>query len=60
MNKKIILIILILTIILIGVIFVFSVKKEREEEILPEEEIAVSQERKTMVSLYFRNKSTNQ
>ena len=61
MNKKVIFIIIFIIILLAGVFLIFFNKpKEEENEILPEEEIAVSQERKTMVSLYFRNKINNE
>ena len=60
MKTKVILIIILILIILCGVFWIVSEKNETEksEEYQPEEELSVNEERKTMVSLYFRNKTT--
>lgn len=61
-NMKKIIILIIIVIICIGVgIFLFFNNKPKEEEIQeyqPQEEISEEQERQTMVSLYFVNKTT--
>lgn len=58
--KKIILILIIIILIIIGVVFFVKNRQEQPkyEEYEPEQEISEEQERQTMVSLYFVNKST--
>ncbi len=63
MKKRIFIFLFIIIIFLIiGIIFIFISKNKNNktnEEIKPEEEISVKQERKTLISLYFKNKTTN-
>lgn len=64
MNKKIF-IILVIVIIVVIFLTMFLLKKRKEKnavtnEIQPEEEISMEEERKTMISLYFRNKTTKE
>ena len=61
MNKKnliVFTIICIILILLIGYYFIFK-DNSNTQEILPEEEISEEQYRKTMVTLYYKNKNTN-
>lgn len=60
-NKKItvIILILILGFVLIGY-FYFTNDKKEISEIFPEEEISDEQYRKTMVTLYYKNKNTQE
>ena len=60
-SKKIIIIIIALAIIISILIILISKNEKKKyavEEYQPEEEISMEQERKTIVSLYFRNKTT--
>lgn len=61
-GKKIIILLVIL--LIIGVIIFFCTRSRQEEvvqsEIIPEEEISEEQERKTMISLYFKDKQTGE
>ena len=60
MNKKKLIVIIIISIILfflIGYYYIF--KHKNIEDILPEEEISEEQYRKTMVTLYYKNKNSN-
>lgn len=63
MKGKRILIVLTILLIIGGIIF-FCTRNRQEEvvqsEITPEEEISEEQERKTMISLYFKDKETNE
>ena len=62
MNKKnliVFTIICIILILLIGYYFIFK-DNSNTQEILPEEEISEEQYRKTMVTLYYKNKNTNE
>ena len=58
--KKIIFIIVIITCITVIIIYFAKNKKKKEnyEEYQPQEEISEEQERQTMISLYFINKTT--
>ena len=59
MKKIIILIIIVIICIVVGVILFLNNKpKEEIQEYQPQEEISEEQERQTMVSLYFVNKTT--
>lgn len=60
--KKIILIIIVIALILAVIIYVVKSKTKEKvyEEYEPEEEISEEQERQTMVSLYFINKTTRE
>ena len=59
MKKIIILIIIVIICIVVGVIlFLNNKSKEEIQEYQPQEEISEEQERQTMVSLYFVNKTT--
>ena len=62
MKKKIILVILILILILGGWIYIINKNKEKEtiSEYKPQEEISDEQLRQSIVSLYFKNKSSNE
>ncbi len=62
MNKKIILIIILILILLIGGWFYFSQKDNGQNvnEYRPQEEISDEQLRQTIVSLYFKNKNTDE
>lgn len=63
MNKKLMFILIIVIIGTTLLIMFFLNKKNKvtnsENEYMPEEEISLSQERETMLTLYFKNKSTN-
>ena len=62
MNKKYLIIVTVicsLFILLIGYYFIFK-DNSNTQEILPEEEISEEQYRKTMVTLYYKNKNTNE
>lgn len=59
MKKRITIIILIILLLMGGIFFILKKNNLKENEYQPEEEIAVNQERKTMISLFFRNKTTN-
>lgn len=58
--KKILLIIIIIICIVLAVVYIIRSKNENEKELEyePQEEISEEQERQTMVSLYFINKTT--
>lgn len=58
--KKIIAILIIIILIIIGIVYFIKSKQQQAtyEEYEPEQEISEEQERQTMVSLYFVNKST--
>ena len=58
--KTIILILLVVIAIVLMVMYIIknNAKKEEIEEYEPQEEISEEQERQTMVSLYFKNKTT--
>ena len=58
--KTIILILLVVIAIVLMVMYIIknNAKKEKIEEDEPQEEISEEQERQTMVSLYFKNKTT--
>lgn len=60
--KKVLIIIIVLIIIVIAITyFVKNIKKDDNyEEYEPEEEISEEQERQTMISLYFINKTTKE
>lgn len=61
-RKRIIIIVSVVIVAVVVCIFIYLNKKKYNasiNEIEPEEEISLSQERKTMVSLYFKNKTTN-
>ena len=59
MKKIIILIIIVIICIVVGVILFLNNKPQEEiQEYQPQEEISEEQERQTMVSLYFVNKTT--
>lgn len=63
MKKGIIIIVLIVLLLLIGGFFLFKESRQDEMvqgEITPEEEISEEQERKTMISIYFRDKQTGE
>ena len=65
MKIKRILIILVIAVLLIGILILFCTKNRQEVayetgEIVPEEEISEEQERKTMVSIYFKDKQTGE
>lgn len=62
MNKKKILIIvtIIICVIILFIGYRFALKEDKIKEILPEEEISEEQYRKTMVTLYYKNKTTNE
>lgn len=58
-----ILIVLICILIVIGVTWLYINKNHKKNEITeyqPEEEISKQQERETLISLYFKNKATNE
>lgn len=61
-GKRLIIVLVIL--LIIGVIIFLCTRNRQEEvvqgEITPEEEISEEQERKTMISLYFRDKQTGE
>lgn len=63
MNGKRLIIVMLILLIIGGVIF-FCTRNRQEEvvqgEITPEEEISEEQERKTMISLYFKDKQTGE
>lgn len=62
MKKKYYLILLAVAIIIIGIIIILNLKNKNSmvnEEIKPEEEITTKEERKTIISLYYKNKNTN-
>ena len=61
-NKKILIILLLLLIFFVGcfIYFTFFNNPQEIQEILPEEEISDEQYRKTMVTLYYKNKSTGE
>ena len=62
MNKKYLIIVTVicsLFILLIRYYFIFK-DNSNTQEILPEEEISEEQYRKTMVTLYYKNKNTNE
>lgn len=63
MQKKVVIIIFIIIIILLGVMLYFYFKEKNNvslEEYQPEEEISTEQMRQTIVSLYYKNKDTNE
>ena len=63
MNKKILIIILLILILIIGgVIFLYQTNKKEKlaTEYTPQEEISDEQVRQTIVSLYFKNKDSNE
>jgi len=64
MNRIVkVIIILICILIVIGIAWFFFSKKNKEDEMLeyePQEEISQEQERETLVSLYFKNKTTGE
>lgn len=63
MNKKLIISIFVILALVIGGWFYFSNKNKQKENISdykPEEEISEQQLRQTIVSLYFKNKDTNE
>ena len=61
-NKKIIITFLILIVLCVGVFTYLKLihNKKNEADIMPEEEISDEQFRKTMVSLYYKNKNKAQ
>ena len=61
-NKKIVITFLILIVLCIGVFTYLKLihNKNNEVDIMPEEEISDEQFRKTMVSLYYKNKNNNE
>ena len=61
-NKKIVITFLILIVLCIGVFTYLKLihNKKNEVDIMPEEEISDEQFRKTMVSLYYKNKNNNE
>lgn len=62
-KKRILMFLIIAIIIILLFIVIINSKKEDEKndiEYQPEEEISISQERKTIVSLYFKNKKTKE
>lgn len=61
-NKKILIIAILFLIFIIGIFGYFCLKNNKQEvsEILPEEEISDEQYRKTMVTLYYKNKNTQE
>ena len=63
MNGKRLIIVMLILLIIGGVIF-FCTRNRQEEvvqgEITPEEDISEEQERKTMISLYFKDKQTGE
>lgn len=61
-NKKNIIIASVLIILCIGIFIYFYFHNNIQDmvEILPEEEISNEQYRKTMVSLYYKNKNTRE
>lgn len=64
MNRIVkVIIILICILIIIGIAWYLFSKNNKEDEVLeyePEEEISKEQERETLVSLYFKNKTTGE
>lgn len=63
MNKKVLIIGAVILLIIGGVLLLFH--KDRQEEVVqseitPQEEISEEQERKTMISLYFKDKETGE
>jgi len=63
MNKKVVLIIIFILILLVGGWFYFSQKNKGENttnEYQPQEEISDEQLRQTIVSLYFKNKNSDE
>ena len=61
-NKKIVITFLILIVLCVGVFTYLKLiqNKKNEVDIMPEEEISDEQFRKTMVSLYYKNKNNNE
>lgn len=63
MKNKGILTIIIIIIIIVGSFIFMQYKKEKQEnfeEIIPEEEISEDQQRKTIVTLYFKDRETGE
>ena len=61
-KKRIIIKILIILLVIIILLILLNINKKTQddyfEDIIPEEEISEEQERKTMITLYFKNKIT--
>lgn len=62
MNKKIIIIVFFILLLIIGGGWLFSRQKEQKQQIeyTPQEEISDEQLRQTIVTLYFKDKTTNE
>lgn len=62
MNKKVIIIVLFILLLIIGGWWLFSRQKgqEQQTEYTPQEEISDEQLRQTIVTLYFKNRTTNE
>lgn len=60
-NKKIIILTIFTILIIIATFLIINNNKNRKEiEYVPQEEISTKQERNTIISLYFKNKETNE
>ena len=60
-NKKIIILTIFTILIIIATFLIINNNKNKKEiEYVPQEEISTKQERNTIISLYFKNKETNE